>query len=49
MTTPHRNDPQDISCINKEIQVHNRKLVKTLKDTNHVRIIDMNLNRNESA
>jgi len=28
MTAPHIYDPQDSSCINKEIQVYNRKLHK---------------------
>ena len=49
MTAPHRYDLQDFSCINKEIQIYNRKLGKMLKDMNHVRIIDMNLSRNEFA
>jgi hypothetical protein len=35
------------SCINKEIQVFNRKLHKPLKDMHHVNIIDMNLTRND--
>jgi hypothetical protein len=47
MTPPHRYDLQVFSCINKEIQVYNWSLDKMLKDMNHVRIIDMNLTRNE--
>ena len=47
MTTPHRYDLQDSSCINTEIQVYNRKLHKMLKDMYHVSIIDTNLTRNE--
>jgi hypothetical protein len=47
LTPPHRYDLKDSSCINKEIQVHNRKLHKLLKDMHHVSVIDMNLTRNE--
>jgi len=47
MTTPHRYDLQDSSCINIEIQVYNRKLHKMLKDLYHVSTIGMNLTRNE--
>jgi len=46
MTAPHRCDLQGISCINK---VYNRKPDKMSKNMNHVRIIDMNLTRNEFA
>jgi hypothetical protein len=47
MTTQHRYDLQDFSCINKEIQVYNRKLHKMLKNIYHVSIIDTNLTKNE--
>ena len=47
ITPPHRYDLQDSSCVNKEIQVFNRKLHKLLKDMHHVSITDTDLTRNE--
>jgi hypothetical protein len=47
MTPPQRYDLKDSSCINKEIQVFNRKLHKLPQDMHHVSIIDTNLTRNE--
>jgi hypothetical protein len=47
ITSPHRYDLQDSSCVNKEIQVFNRKLHKFLKDMHYVNIISTNLTRNK--
>ena len=47
MTPLQRYDLPVSSCVNKEIQVFNRKLHKLLKDMHHVTIIETNLTRNE--
>jgi len=44
---PHRHDLQQTSCINKEIQVFNRKLHKISKVRDNVSIIDINFHRND--
>jgi hypothetical protein len=47
ITAPHRHDLQETSCINKEIQVFNRKARKILKVTSNVTIIDTDLHRTD--
>jgi hypothetical protein len=46
LAAPHRHDLQASSCINKEVQVFSRKLHKFLKATDSVKILDINLSRN---
>ena len=47
ITVPHRHDLQESSCINREVQVFNRKLHKIMKAMGHVDILDTKLNRNK--
>jgi hypothetical protein len=47
VTAPHRYDPKESSCVNKEIEVFNRKLHKVLKTVDNVKIIQANLSRND--
>jgi hypothetical protein len=47
LTAPHRHDLQETSCINKEIQVFNRKVRKFFKVRDNVSIIDTDLHRND--
>ena len=47
LTAPHRHDLQQTSCINKEIQVFNRKVRKILKVRDNVSIIDTDLHRDD--
>jgi hypothetical protein len=47
LTAPHRHDLQETSCINKEIQVFNRKVHKIFKVRDNVSIIDTDLHRND--
>jgi hypothetical protein len=42
---PHRNDLIETSCVNKEIQVFNRKLRKVTKLYKHVKILEDSNNR----
>jgi hypothetical protein len=42
---PHRYDLPDFSCVNREIQVFNRTLVKIVKLFKHTRILEANFNR----
>jgi len=46
VTAPHRQDLQETSCVNKEIEVFNRKLHKMVKTADNVKIIQTNLSRN---
>ena len=45
LTAPHRHNLQQTSCINKEIQVFNRKLHTISKVRHNVSIIDIKLHR----
>jgi hypothetical protein len=42
---PHRHDLPDFACVNREIQVFNRKLVKIVKLFKHTTILESNFNR----
>jgi hypothetical protein len=46
VTAPHSHDLQETSCVNKEIEVFNRKLHKVVKTADNVKIIQANLSRN---
>jgi len=46
LATPQRQDLQETSCINNEVQVFNRKLHKIIKAMGNVKILDINPNRN---
>jgi hypothetical protein len=46
LAAPHKHDLQETSCINNEVQVFNRKLHKIFKERNNVKILDINLHRN---
>ena len=43
LATPHRHDLHQTSCINKKIQVFNRKVHKILKTRDNVIVIDIDL------
>ena len=45
MSAPHRHDMDKSSCINGEVERLNRLLKKRMKIHDHVRIIDVNLDR----
>jgi lysophospholipase L1-like esterase len=45
MNTPHRFDLEESSCMNKEIEIFNRKLKRIMKIYNHTEVIDMSVNR----
>jgi hypothetical protein len=47
VTALHRHDMQETSCVNKEIEVFNRKLHKTGKTADNVTKIQANLSRND--
>jgi hypothetical protein len=47
ITASHRYDLQESSCINREVQVFNRKPHKIMKAMGHVNILDTKLNRNK--
>jgi lysophospholipase L1-like esterase len=47
VTAPHRYDLQETSCVNKEIEVFNRKLHKVVKTADNVIIIQADSNRND--
>jgi hypothetical protein len=42
MNAPHRHDVCATSCINKEVQVYNRKLRKIMKSLDHIKAIETN-------
>ena len=46
LAAPHRHDLQETSCINDGVQVFNRKLHKIFKARDNVKILDINLHRN---
>jgi hypothetical protein len=45
ITAPHRYDLMDLSCVNEEIKVFNRKMHKIIKLENNVKILDIKLDR----
>ena len=45
MNVPHRCDLEEISCVNKEIKVYNRKLNNIMRRYNYTEVIDMSANR----
>jgi len=47
VTAPHKYDLQETSCVNKKIDVFNRKLHKVVKTVDNVKIIQAVLNRND--
>jgi len=47
VTAPTRYDLQETSCVNKEIEVFNRKLHKVVKTADNAKIIQANLSRND--
>jgi hypothetical protein len=46
LAAPHSHDLQETSCINKEVEVFSRKLHKIFKARGNVKILDINLKRN---
>jgi alkaline phosphatase len=47
ITAPHRHDLQEISCVNKEVEVFNRKLHKIIKTVDNVDLLQIKLSRND--
>jgi hypothetical protein len=47
VTAPHRHDLQVSSCVNKEIEVFNRKLRKMMKTNSNVSVVHTNLSRSD--
>lgn len=47
MTAPHRFDLNELSCINKEIQVYNHKLKKMMKVMQHSGIVETTVTRSD--
>jgi len=47
MTVPQRHDLHELSCINKKIQVFNRKLSKMKEKIGHAVIVETTLSRND--
>jgi hypothetical protein len=45
MSVPHRHDLSEWSCVNSEVKVFNRKLVKLMKPYKHVIVVKVNLDR----
>jgi hypothetical protein len=45
MSVPHRFDLPVDSCVNKEVEVFNRKLGKLMKAHKHTALIKVNINR----
>jgi hypothetical protein len=45
MNAPHRHDLNTTSCINNEIKVFNRKLLKKMKMYDYAKVIEPNLSR----
>jgi hypothetical protein len=46
LDAPHRHDLGELSCVNKEVIVFNRKPHKVMKLFQHVQLLNMNVNRN---
>jgi hypothetical protein len=46
LAAPHRHDLQETSCIKSEVQVFSRKLHKMFKARDNVKMLDINLHRN---
>jgi predicted metallo-beta-lactamase superfamily hydrolase len=47
VTAPPRYDLQEMSCVNKEIEVFNRELHEVVKTADNVKIIQANVSRND--
>jgi hypothetical protein len=47
VTAPHRHDLQESSCVNREVDVFNRKLHKIVKIMDNVMLLQTKLNRND--
>jgi hypothetical protein len=47
VNAPHRYDLQETSCVNKVIEMFNRKLHKVVKTADKVKTIQADLNRND--
>jgi hypothetical protein len=45
LSIPHRHDPVNWSCVNKEINIFNRKMHKIMKCYDHVTELNCDLNR----
>jgi len=45
MNAPHRFDLEESSCVNKEVEIFNRKLKRIMKRYNHTEVIDMSVSR----
>jgi hypothetical protein len=45
MSVPHRHDLAYWSCVNKEVENFNRKLLKFVKPLGHVKVIKVESNR----
>jgi hypothetical protein len=45
MSVPHRHDLGTASCINNEVKVFNRKLFKTMKMYDYVKVVETNFSR----
>jgi hypothetical protein len=45
LSAPHRHDLMESSCVNKEIESSNRKLIKHVKTFNHTTVLEINPNR----
>jgi hypothetical protein len=45
ITTPHRFDLMESSCVNEEVKIFNRKMHKIMKPQCNVRILDIVLDR----
>ena len=44
LNVPHRFDLEESSCVNKEVEIFNRKLKRIMKRYNHTEVIDMSIN-----
>jgi alkaline phosphatase len=47
VTAAHRHGLQESSCVNKETELHNRKLQKIMKIKENVNVIQSKLSRND--
>jgi hypothetical protein len=45
MNALHRFDLEESSCLNKEVEIFNRKLKRIMKRYNHTKVLDMSVNR----
>jgi hypothetical protein len=47
LTAPHRHDLQETSCVDKEVEMFNRKLHKIIKTVDNVDLLQTKLSRND--